>query len=54
MKINDCKIYGYEYYGYNLNEVGKWKDTDKLLREFIEKRKKSKKLKVKQLRLIGF
>jgi hypothetical protein len=55
MLNNMNEIYGYDYFGYSINEVEKWVETDRLLREFILKNKKSKnKIKEKPRNPIGF
>ena len=40
-ETNDYDIYGYEYYGYGIEEQKKWIETDCLWRKFISRRKKS-------------
>ena len=53
--INDYDVYGYEYYGYGVEEREKVVETDNLLRKFISKRKKSgRKSKNKPRNPIGF
>ena len=50
---NDYAVYGYEYYGYGIEERKKMQETDRLLRKFILNRKKSDR-KTKTYKLFGF